>query len=176
MNRKNIFLMFFNAFFITIYSQSATVNQFDSNGKKDGKWIVYLDKNWSKVEDSTKAVLKRYTWFDHGVNIYPMGRCGGKNYKLETNYPAGNTFADGEYKWFNGKGKLSSVHVFQNGEYISCKEYYPSGELHQLFDYTEKCKGQSLGWTLFVYDKKGNITLTSPLCKDKNGHWPKMRG
>lgn len=149
-------------------------NQLDANGKKDGKWTVYLDKDWKKVDDSTKALYRRYTYFDHGTNIYPMGPCGGKGYKLEGDTKS--RILNGEYKWYDGKGKLSSVHVFKDGEYVSCKEYFPTGELSQHFDYTKKCEGQPHGWTVFIYDKKGNLTLTSPTCKDKDGNWPKMRG
>jgi len=154
-----------------IFSQT---NQLDANRKKDGKWTVYLDKNWKKVDDSTKATYRRYTYFDHGTNIYPMGPCGGKGYKLE-----GDTklkYLNGEYKWFDGKGKLSSVHVFKDGEYVNCKEYFPTGELSQHFDYTKRCEGQPHGWIVYIYDKKGNLILTSTTCKDKNGNWPKMRG
>ena len=162
-----------------IVAQTDTLNQFDPNGKKHGKWIVYLDQNWDKVKDSTKASFIRYTFFDHGKNIYPMGPCGGKNYKLTNFSTVSNDkrikLLDGEYKWYNEKGNLSSIHVFKNGEYIFCKEYYPSGEINQHFDYTKKCEGQEHGWTVYIYDKKGNIKLTSPTCKDKDGNWPYMR-
>jgi len=66
-----------------IFGQTSGLNQMDAKGKKDGKWVVYLDKDWKKVDDSTKALYCRYTYFDHGTNIYPMGPCGGKGYKLE---------------------------------------------------------------------------------------------
>ena len=150
------------------------INLLDANGKKDGKWIVYLDKNWKKVEDSTSAIYFRYTYFDHGTNIYPMGPSGGKDYKLENDTK--NKILNGEYKWYDGKGKLSSVHVFKDGEYVSCKEYFPTGKLSQHFDYTKKCEGQAQGWTVFIYDRKENLILVSAICKDKNGKWPRMRG
>jgi antitoxin component YwqK of YwqJK toxin-antitoxin module len=163
------------------FGQAEKLNQFDAEGKKTGKWIVYLDHDWKKTDDSSKASFMRYTYFDKGTNIYPMGPCGGKNYKLEsaTGKSNANTkiqLLDGEYKWYDGKGHLSSAHVFKNGEYISCKEYYPSGELSQHFDYTKKCEGQIHGWTVYIYDKKGNMTQALPTCKDKNGNWPMMRG
>jgi len=161
-----------------IFGQTSDLNQMDAKGKKDGRWTVYLDKDWKKVEDSTKALYCRYTYFDHGTNIYPMGLCGNKGYKLESSSVDGkkNTILDGEYKWFDANGKLSSVHVFKNGEYVSCKEYFPTGELSQHYDYTKKCEGQPHGWAVTVYDKQGNIKLSSMTCKDKNGNWPQMRG
>jgi len=161
------------------YGQKASLNQLDSSGKKHGKWIVYLDYNWKNMNESAMNVFFRYTYYDHGTNIYPMGTCGGKNYKLEikANSLQKDTvqLLDGEYKWFDSKGRLSSVHVLKKGEYVFCKEYYPSGELSQHFDYTKKCEGQDQGWCVYVYDKKGKLTLQSPMCKDKNGHWPVTR-
>jgi hypothetical protein len=56
------------------------------------------------------------------------------------------------------------------------KSTFSTGELSQHFDYTKKCEGQTHGWTVLIYDKKGNLILTSPTCKDENGNWPKMRG
>jgi hypothetical protein len=164
------------AIFSSMFSlaQSGKINQLDDNGNRNGRWILYLDKDWKKIEDSTKALYTRYTYYDHGVNIYPMGPVGGKGYKLEG--PADAKPLNGEYKWYNAKGQLSSVHVFKNGDYISCKEYFKTGELNQHFDYTKKCKDHEHGWTVFVYNKKGTLVLESPTCKDKNGNWPKMRG
>jgi antitoxin component YwqK of YwqJK toxin-antitoxin module len=145
-----------------------------ANRKKDGKWTVYLDKDWKNVGDTSKVIFRRYTYFDHGANIYPMGPCGGKGYKLEGD--TNSKILNGEYKWYNRDGKLSSVHVFQNGEYISCKEYFPTGELSQYFDYTKKCDGKQYGWIVYIYDKRGSITQTIRMCEDKDGRWPKMRG
>ncbi len=178
METKSIFTIFLISFTSLIFSQTLELNQIDSKGKKNGKWTVYLDKDWNKINDSTKAMFCRYTFFDHGTNIYPMGPSGGNGYKLEPFSEYNNKIAilDGEYKWYDAKGKLSSVHVFKNGEYISCKEYFPTGELSQNFDYTKKCEGQQHGWTVYIYDKKGNMTHILPTCKDKDGNWPKMRG
>ncbi len=116
--------------------------------------------------------------FDHGVSIYPMGPCGGKNYKLEVKSDGKNTskFLSGEYKWYDSKGRLSSIHILENGEYISCKEFYKTGEVEQHFDYTKQCNGQQYGWVVYGYDKKGNLKFDSWMCKDKEGHWPKTRG
>ncbi len=169
MKTKFLSLIFLSGLTVIAFGQ----NQFDSNGKKNGRWTIYLNNNWKEISDSSKASFYRYNYFDHGANIYPMGPCGKKGYKLET--PNNSKLLDGEYKWFDEKGNLNSVHVLKNGEYVSCKEYFPSGQLSQHFDYTKKCEGHELGWTLFIYDTKGNLTLTSPLCKDKNGEWPLTR-
>jgi antitoxin component YwqK of YwqJK toxin-antitoxin module len=172
---KNQFLLTVScvAFATLLFSQSTAPNQFDPSGKRDGKWCVYLDKDWKKTTDSTSALYLRYTWYDHGTNIYPMGSCGGKGYKLAT--ATSGKLLNGEYTWYDAKGRLSSVHVFKDGEYISCREYFVTGELSQHFDYTKKCDGQQYGWTVFCYNKKGDLILTSPTCKDEKGKWPAMR-
>ena len=156
-----------------------TLNRFDKEGKKDGKWIIYLNSNWEKTTDTAEAVYCRYTYFDHGVNIYPMGPCGGKNWKLETslynNKQTGKIkLLDGEYKWFDPKGRISSIHVLKNGEYISCKEFYSSGKLKQYFDYTKNWKGEPHTWYVSVYDEDGNFKYDSYMRKI-NGQWPRTR-
>lgn len=161
-----------------IYGQTEKVNQVDSNGNKVGKWTLYLDKDWMVIDDSSNAVYFRYTYYDDGTNIYPMGPTGDKGYTLKPKSTASNQPAllDGEYKWYDSKGRLSSIHVFKNGDYVSCKEYFSNGELSQHFDYTKKCEGHEHGWTVDIYDKKGNVKQTVVVCKDKNGKWSKMRG
>jgi hypothetical protein len=63
---------------------SQETNKYDENGKRHGKWLVYLDNNWKRIDDSTIASYKKYTYYDHGVNIYPMGPSGKKGYRLES--------------------------------------------------------------------------------------------
>jgi hypothetical protein len=160
----------------TIYGQTEPLDQLNNNKKKDGKWIVYLDSQWNKV-DKSNAVFYRYTWFDNGVNINPMGAGGGKNSKMETTNTSTDKvkMLDGEYKWFKD-GKLKYVHVLKNGAYVSYKEYKATGELESMFDYIKGCEGQPHSWTLYVYDKTGKVISTTTICKDKKGKWPKMRG
>ena len=154
------------------FAQDA-IDQLDANGKKNGKTTIYLDKNWIQVS-ADQAVYTRYTHYDHGTNVYPMGPAGRKGYTVQSSSDA--KVLNGEYTWKNAKGNLSSVHVFKNGEYVSCKEYSKSGKVSQHFDYTNKCEGQPHGWSVTVYDKNGNVQLTKKICKDANGVWPNMRG
>ena len=158
-------------------SQTEKLNQLDDKGKKHGKWIIYLDKNWNKLKDSSEALYHRYNYYDHGVSLYPMGPCGKKGWKLESKpvHGSASKFLDGGYKWYDGNGKLFSEHILKNGIYVSCKEYFPTGELYQHFDYTKKCKGDIHGWGAFVYDKNGKLLMTSWMCRDENGEWPKTK-
>ncbi len=167
-------ILFFSLF---TFSQTEKLNQLDDKGKKHGKWVIYLDENWDKVKDSTRAIYYRYNYFDHDVSLYPMGPCGKKGWKLESLVAPGTSakMLNGTYKWFTKEGKLSSEHVLKNGEYVSCKEYYPTGELNQHFDYTKKCKGETHGWGAFIYDKTGKLLMTSWMCRDENGEWPKTK-
>jgi hypothetical protein len=162
MKTKFILFLFFCLTGFT-YGQQISLNQLDSAGKKDGKWIVYLDDTWKEVKDSSDAKYCRYTYYEHGINLYPMGTCGRKGWILAV--PAGSsrvgklTLLDGEYEWHDKKGRLSSAHSFTKGEYVFCKEYYSSGKLMQHFDYTMKYKDQPHTWHMTIYDKKENVKL-----------------
>ena len=157
------------------FSQTEKLNQLDSAGKKNGKWCVYLDAKWNKV-DSAKAVFFRYTWYDSGINIQPMGL---GDFKMESTTDSSKQIGkikllDGEYKWFDKKGNLKFVHVLKKGEYISYKEFFSSGQLKTFFNYKEHCEGQPHSWCIFIYDKHGHLDGTSHTCKDDKGHWPKL--
>ncbi len=171
---KKLFLLVALFFSVLSIAQSEKLNQLDDKGKRHGKWKIYLDDNWAKVKDSTKAVFYRYNYYDHGVSLYPMGPCGRKGWKLESTVAPGTPakMLNGIYKWYTKDGKLNSEHVLKNGEYVSCKEYYDTGELNQHFDYTKKCKGETHGWGVYIYDKAGKLTMTSWMCRDKDGVWP----
>lgn len=53
---------------VSASAQVDSFNQFDTNGKKVGWWIVYLDKDLKTVEDSSEATYYRYTLFDGKFN------------------------------------------------------------------------------------------------------------
>ena len=76
---------------------------------------------------------------------------------------------DGEYSWYNSKGKLVCTHVLKNGWYVSFKEYYPStGQLQTFFDYTKKFPGQEYSWWFGTYNKSGKLTFEGWEC-EQNG-------
>jgi hypothetical protein len=165
----------------TLLAQSQELNKLDDKGKKHGKHVRYLDKLWNVVEDSTKAVYFRYTFYDHGVNVHPMGAGGGnKLWKMkstiDTSKQVGIKILDGEYKWLDPKGRMIFWHCLKNGEYVWYKEYYETGELQSFFDYTKHAEGQPWSWYMIVYNKDGSIKLEEYTKKDSKGNWPTMRG
>ncbi|HWY10212.1 MAG TPA: hypothetical protein VN026_02750 [Bacteroidia bacterium] len=179
--KKIIAFLFFCFLTVFCYSQTEKLNQFDDKGKKDGKWIVWLDKDWKLAADSMTAVYFRYNYWDHGANLYPMGRCGGSGYKLETisensKVKRGNAkLLDGEYKWVNEKGHMRSNHILKEGVYVFCKEYYSNGNLETHFDYTMKCEGQPHSSYTHCYDKNGKLKGSYPFC-EQNFQWPHSHG
>lgn len=177
--KAKIFSLFLFLGFTSLSCSQDILNQFDDKGKKHGKWIVYLDNEWKGVKDSSEAIFYRYTYFDHGTNLYPMGSFG-KKWKLESSTcdPSQSDkvkLLDGEYKWIDKDGRAGFIFVIKNGEFISYKEFHPTGELHQHFDYLKKWEGQEHSWCINIYDKKGHLTHESYMKKDKDGNWPRTR-
>lgn len=157
----------------------AQLNQLDSKGKKHGKHKRYLDRYWKTVEDSSKAVYFRYTYYDHGIDVRPFGQGGAnKLWKMRTTVDTasqkGIKLLSGDYRWHDPKGRLMYWHVLKDGEYVTYKEFYETGELNALYDYTNHLEGQELSFQLTIYDKKGNVTSESYIKKDKNGKWSSL--
>lgn len=154
-------------------------NQYDSNGKKHGKWIVYLDKDLKQVDDTTNANYYRYTFYDHGTNLNAMSPWGGKGWKLETSNVDKNSekimLLNGLYEWYDDKGILRASYELQNGEFISYKEYFPSGQVSQEFDYTKLWKKVPHTFYIASYEKAGNLKSESYYRPDKNGNWAPSR-
>jgi hypothetical protein len=162
-----------------IYGQTEPLNQLDSTGKKHGKWVLYLDAIGGKLKDSANAVYWRYTWYDHGVHIQPMGDFIGKKGRIESNSSIQTgkcNILDGEYKCFDSNGRLRFVHFFSNGEYAFYKEFGTKGNLVTFFDYTKHADGQPHSWYMYTYDKNGNVNYEGFVKKDLKGKWPRMRG
>ena len=178
MKAKITLVFFFLSIAISSFAQQEVLNQVDKEGKKDGKWIVYLDKDWNKLKDSSNAVYYRYTIYDHGANLRPMGPCGGKGCRLERiggSVQDGKIkLLDGEFKWYDAKGRLTFEHILKNGEYLSYKDYYTSGVLNTYFDYMKQSEGP-YSVDIYSYDKKGKLKSQSSFMKLSNGQWPPSR-
>ena len=147
----------------------AQLNQYDSTKRKTGKWIVNWDRNWKEVKDSSKARYFRYNVYINGKDVYPMGPCGRKGWRLEGDTTA--KFLDGRYNWYNDKGILTSTHLFKKGEYLDCKEYYPDGKtVQQHFAYGQKYRDWPNTWVLYMYDKDGKAKFFA-FYNDKTNGW-----
>lgn len=163
---------------LTAIGQTVNLNQHNQKGEKHGKWTNLLDEEWKHTEDSAEAVYFRYTYYSNGTNLYPMGPLGGRNYTLEspedTIRENGLIFLDGEYKWYDGKGRLKYYHILDDGEYVTVKEYFKDGQVQQHFDYTYDCEGHEHGYLIHIYKRNGKKKGAFPYCP-VNGKWPPTR-
>lgn len=142
------------------------------------KWLIYLDSNLKMVTDTSMPTYSRYTYFVNGQDIYPqMKHYIGKNFQLKitNNENVSGTKLNGTYSWYDSNGKLSSEHVYKNGEYISIKEFDKKGRLRQKFDFTVHSNNDPLSYCVYQFNKKSNKIKTHFFEKDKNGNWPRMR-
>ena len=100
----------------------AQLNQYDAQHKKHGPWVVYLNSWWKEVSDSTRATYRKYTWYDHGENLYPMGP-RDKHWKLVHKDSSDSDSSrikllNGSYTWIDKKGVTRGIDVFSKGQYV----------------------------------------------------------
>lgn len=161
MKTKLLTLLLFCGCKLISFAQEETLNNYDSNGTKHGKWIVYLNDYWKEVKDSSEASYYKFTYYENGKNIYPMGP---RNKKWKLDHSGSNKYMndkikllDGEFSWTDEKGITRGIDIFVNGEYVLYKWYYPSGKINQIFDYTKKWEGEMHTYSVREYNKKGKI-------------------
>lgn len=175
--KHHLFFIFLLLHFIS--NAQVKMNQLDSTGKKSGVWIVYLDSNWKQITDSTHAVYCRYTNYERGTNIYPMGDFSGLSLKhLDDSLSGKKTgkWVDGIYKWFSKKGVLKFEIKCKMGRMVYYKEYYDSGKLSQFFDYNDHCDTNVFSWSIFIYNSSGDLLRKDCMKPDGKGNWPRTRG
>lgn len=176
---KTYLFVFCMGFSILAHSQD-TINRFDSTGKKHGTWVVYWNANWKEISDSNKAAYARYTYFENGKDLQPIGSCEKSWTLVQTK---GNNQQnsrikqlDGVYTWSNSKGTTRCIASFKSGFCLYYKWYYPSGSPQYTIEYMEKWHKQPHSYLISSYDKSGIVTY-SYWCKRKNG-WelvPKLK-
>lgn len=155
-----------------------TLNQRDSTGKKNGYWVLYLNRSLHNKKDSNRACYYRYTYYDHGVNLYPMGGVD-KKWTL-THTPSNNkhmgtiTELDGTFTWKDNKGITRAVITYKNGLCCIFRWFYPSGEEYYTWDYTRPFRKQAHTYTYYFYDKHRNIKYY--YFRKINGQWLLIRG
>jgi len=175
--KHHFFLLFLLTTVLSTNAQVVAVNKLDSAGRKDGTWIRYYNKEWKVVDDSSKAYYYYYTYFDHGNMTQSAARWGSKSGRLEDS-SVGNThlgkikLLDGKYKWYDKNGKLFAILNFDKGEPVTWKQFYPTGKLYMLFDYTVTSAGKPHSYHIYVYDKNGNLSSDIVECRYLNGKWP----
>lgn len=158
--------------------QSEHINQLDSAGEKNGKWILYYDKYCSVVKDSQKASYYCYVDYIHGRRHVTEASWGDKKWKLVDSVFSHQQMGkikllDGKYTWYNEKGLPADIHYYNKGELVYRKWFYSTGELRILMDYAKPYKGQPHSGYLYEYDKNGKLKASSPLYiyKEKNGKY-----
>ncbi|HSY75940.1 MAG TPA: hypothetical protein VK890_03740 [Bacteroidia bacterium] len=160
------------------FGQTERLNQLDSAGRKDGKWIMYYNNYCSVIKDSPKASYYCYVYYVHGRKYVTEATWGDKKWKLVDS--ANNLqrsgkikLLDGKYTWYNEKGQLMTIRYYDKGELVYNKLFYPSGKLCEWLDYTKQFKGQPHSGYLYEYVKNGTPKDTVPLhiYKDKKGSY-----
>lgn len=166
------YILFFSliTFRLPCLSQDNKINQFDSQGRRNGKWLIYVDKNWKAVKDTNIASFKLYELFLNGKSNYHLigkrKHTGNLGSKIDTI----NKLLDGEYKWYDKQGILTDWYIFKKGDIVMQKHYSKNGDILDYSDYNitydnepysfgmylrDYRKSQSNVYTFFIY-RKGN--------------------
>ena len=159
-------LLFFICLIPNSHSQSDTLNQFDSNGKKTGWWITYLDKNLKILEDSTGATHCMYNYYRKNIFLYRFGEGYGKK-NSPIVFPENDTLKLGSYTLLHGiyltkykNGNLRSKIEAANGYMTGFKYYYPNGQLRFEVIISEAC-GAPAQHCIKEYHKDGRLKRES---------------
>jgi antitoxin component YwqK of YwqJK toxin-antitoxin module len=144
------------------FSQNDTLNRYDSNEKKTGWWIVYLDDNLAELKDSSEATYYRFNLFKGNHECYNMGPIGTK--KNPVIFPENNSTIKPGIQRLNGVYKAnykSGVLKFQlevhDGKLTDYQEFYENGILKTHFDYTKSCGDSPFNYCVTTYKKDGSI-------------------
>ena len=177
--KKILPLLLFFCLSVLCYSQTQKLNQLDSLGKKNGVWIEYLNVKWKVLKDSSRAVYWGYNYYDHGDNTFRIafGGMHRLHHKLEVvsnnNQKSRIKMLDGEYKWYDRRGRIVSVDSFANGDHVFAKYYAwemfgsaylfgynkkRTGKLLEYDDYRKKYKDEPFTYYIERFDKKGNVS------------------
>lgn len=105
-------------FSLSSLAQNDTLNQYNSNHKKEGFWICYLDKNL-KLSDSTNATYYGYELFDDGINRTHLAKRNMKVFLVKQPKELKDTsrlvLLDGKFILSNKNGTEKSIEEYRNG-------------------------------------------------------------
>lgn len=151
---------------VNAFSQSDTLNQLDSNGKKTGWCIAYLDHNLKVLKDSVGATHCMYNYYRNGIWLYRFGEGYGTK-KSPVIFPENNSLKLGSYLLLNGiyvtkyeNGNTRSVLTASEGFMTNFKRYYPTGKLKFEIIVSHKC-GAPLQHCTMEYNEDGSFKRES---------------
>jgi hypothetical protein len=161
------------------YCQDSSINRLDPKGKKNGKWIEYLNRNWNILKDSNTAVYFRFVYYDQGTKIV-QEKYVRENSSVESlayiSQPKLPILLDSEYRWYDKQGRLLSDNLYRKGERVWTKTYLwdkankdlTGKNVRQYVDYTKKYNDQPNTCYSEIYDKNGKAKIYY-LRKGKDG-------
>lgn len=146
------------------------INMPDSNGKKQGKYLEYIDRNWHTTGNIRDAYYSRYSYYNHGTPLTIPANTYTNSDKLTIDgKDAVNTkgepkLLNGRYCWYDKKGALKDILTYKDGEIVTDSNYYkaggknkPAGRLCAFFNSTNKYQGQPDSWYVEKYDNDGKV-------------------
>lgn len=156
---------------IIISEQLIAINSFDDNGKRIGKWLVYLDKNLHAVEDSTNYQFYKTANY---VTGRPIGYVSYyyKSGKLYFQTPVRSldpdVYVDGEIKYFSENGDTLKILNYYMGYLEGPAIFnYQDGSPHFQGNFTN---GKRSGiWK--QWDKDGNYGIGKYSNDLPEGQW-----
>lgn len=159
---KHIVILFCVLYCMTLTVKSQTLE----------KNVEFLSSDWKVVTDKKDAVYLRYVDYKSGDKAskeiyYANKKRLDCDKSKETKTADGIIILNGEYKWYDHKGRLLTHDSYENGERVWCKSYtwglfgkkHTGEKLHEHFDYTKKYDNQPSTFYCEQYDKKGNKTM-----------------
>ncbi len=162
--RTFIILSIFCHAHIVVIGQTDSMNQFDSNGNKDGKWTVFYNAAGKEVSDSAQAVWYRYTYYLQGKNLYAYEWCGKNDVVIALSGQDQNEklkLLDGAWKITDKKGNVKSIQIFNKGEYVAHRVFYPTGNIREYCNFEnqhfERGEFEPHTYCKRVYDQTGAV-------------------
>ncbi|MES2588669.1 MAG: hypothetical protein V4622_06790 [Bacteroidota bacterium] len=111
-------------------SQNDTLNKY-LNGKKNGTWMVYLDRKLNPIEDSSFAFFIAYENYDLGDRIFkyykhPFKDVDSVMHSEEWPVQGKPQILSGIFKWYSTDGKILGHEEYRDGLpwYMKTYQYY----------------------------------------------------
>ena len=161
---KYVYISILLIYCFVVFGQPSALNQFNGSGKRQGKWLIYIDKNWKEVKDTNLYVYKFYDEYLNGKPLIGIGKIK-HNERLEEPTENEDKFLNGEYKWIKKNNTLLEKHFFRNGELVNSQYYKKNNVVEYYIDYTITYENNPYTYGMYYYMKNG----LSPFFIFKNG-------